>query len=198
MLCALRLRDFRLLWAAGLVSSLGSWLLVLAVPAQVYMATKSITATGFTLAAEYLPFVLLGPAAGALTDRWDRRRVLIGADLFRAGAVLAMLAAVSPGRYWIFYAALAAESSGTMVFQPASSALTPAIVGTGSALNSASALSALTSGITRLAGGPLGAILLACCGIRVLIWADAASYLVSGLLIMAITSTSSGGDTRPA
>ena len=187
MLHVLRIRDFRLLWTAGLISSLGSWLLVLAVPAHVYAVTKSITATGFTLAAEYLPMLALGPVAGALTDRWDRRQVLIAADLFRVIVVLAMLAALSPGRYWIFYVALAAESSGTILFLPASSALTPVIVGTGSELNGASALNALTSGVTRLAGGPLGGILLAFCGIRVLIWADAGSYLVSGLLILAIS-----------
>jgi len=198
MLLALRIRDFRLLWAAGLVSSLGSWLLVLAVPAHVYAATKSITATGFTLAAEYLPMLLLGPAAGVLTDRWDRRRVLIAADLFRVIVVLAMLAALSPGHYWIFYVTLAAESSGTILFLPASSALTPVIVGTGATLNSASALNSLTGGVTRLAGGPLGGILLAFCGIRVLIWADAVSYLLSGLLIMTISSARPAGDTRAA
>jgi 8-oxo-dGTP pyrophosphatase MutT (NUDIX family)/MFS family permease len=190
MLNVLRIRDFRLLWAAGLVSSLGSWLLVLAVPAHVYEVTKSITATGFTLAAEYLPLLLLGPAAGALTDRWDRRQVLIAADLFRVVVVLAMLVALSPGRYWIFYVMLAAESSGTVLFLPAVRAQTPAIVGTDTALNSASALNALASGVTRLAGGPLGGILLAYCGIRVLICADAASYLVSAVLIMALSSSS--------
>jgi MFS family permease len=183
MFQALRIRDFRFLWTAGLVSSFGSWLLVLAVPAHVFLVTKSITATGYTLAAEYAPLLLLGPVAGALTDRWDRRRVMIAADLFRVLVVIAMLAALSPGRYWIFYLTLAAESSGTALFTPGVRALTPAIVGTGTALNSANALNSLSNGVTRLAGGPLGGILLALCGIRFLICADAASYLVSGVLI---------------
>jgi MFS family permease len=187
MFQALYIRDFRLLWAAGLVSSLGSWLLVLAIPAHVFMVTKSITATGYTLAAEYAPLLLFGPLAGALTDRWDRRRIMIASDLFRVVVVIAMLAALSPGRYWIFYATLAAESGGTALFTPGVRALTPAIVGTGTALSSASALNSLSNGVIRLAGGPLGGILLAVCGIRFLICADAASYLVSGLLIASVS-----------
>jgi len=80
MFQALRIRDFRLLWAASLISALGSWLLTLAVPAHVFLVTGSLQATGLTLAAEYLPVLLLGPVAGVFTDRWDRRRLMIATD----------------------------------------------------------------------------------------------------------------------
>ena len=63
MFQALRIRDFRWLWTGGVVSALGSWMLVLAVPAHVYEVTGSLARTGLTLAAEYLPLLLLGPAA---------------------------------------------------------------------------------------------------------------------------------------
>jgi MFS family permease len=179
MFQALRIRDFRWLWTGGVVSALGSWMLVLAVPAHVYEVTGSLARTGLTLAAEYLPLLLLGPAAGALADRWDRRRLMIGTSLFQAAAVAAMLAALAPGRYWIIYAALAAESGGSVLFAPASQARTPAIVGTGSMLSSANALNALRDGVVRLAGGPLGGILLVTAGIRVLICADVLSYLAA-------------------
>src|SRR5215472_9760232 len=169
MLQALRIRDFRLLWAGGTISYLGSWLLVLAVPAHVYLVTTSLAATGLTLAAEYLPVVLLGPIAGVLTDRRDRRSVLITANLFCALAVAAMLLALAPGRYWIFYIALIAESGGTALAVPALRARTPAIVGTGPALNSANSLNTLSNGVVRLIGGPAGGILFAALGIRTLI-----------------------------
>ena len=52
MLQALRIRDFRLLWAGGLVSALGSWLLTLAIPTHVFLVTRSLRATGLTVAAE--------------------------------------------------------------------------------------------------------------------------------------------------
>jgi hypothetical protein len=66
MLEALRVRDFRLLWAGGVVSSLGSWLLVVAIPAHIYAVTGSLARTGLTLGAEYLPQLLLGRSPG----RW--------------------------------------------------------------------------------------------------------------------------------
>ena len=179
MLQVLRIRDFRLLWGGGLISSLGSWLLILAIPAHIFLATGSLSDTGLTLAADYLPLLLLGPVAGVFTDRWDRRRLMIATDLFRAGAVAVMLLGISPGRYWVLYVALIAESSGYVLFTPALQARTPAIVGTGTLLVSANSLNAFADGTVRLVGGPLGGILLTVYGVRWLICADALSYLLS-------------------
>jgi MFS family permease len=176
---ALRIRDFRLLWGGGTISYLGSWLLVLAVPADVFLVTRSLAATGFTLAAEYAPQLFLGPVAGVLTDRWSRRLVMIWSNLGRAAIVAAMMFALGPGRYWIFYVALAAESTGTALAVPALTARIPAIVGTGPLLSSANSLNSVSSGAVRLIGGPIGGILFAALGIRVLIVADALSYLVA-------------------
>ena len=193
MFRALRIRDFRLLWGGGLISSLGSWLLVLAVPAHILAATGSLRDTGLTLAAEYLPQLVLGPVAGVVADGWDRRRLMIATNLFCAAAVAVMLLGTSPGRYWVLYAALIAESGGAVLYGPALQARIPAIVGTGSKLSGANALSSLSSGAVRLIGGPLGGVLLAVCGIRWLICADALSYLLSAAAMLA-TSRSGGGD----
>jgi MFS family permease len=181
MLEALRIRDFRLLWAGGLVSSAGSWLLVIAIPAHVFLVTGSLRATGLTLASQYLPRLLLGPVAGVFTDRWDRRRVMIATNLFCAGAVAVMLLGTSPGRYWVLYVALIAENSGVVLYVPAWQARTPDIVGTGPLLSSANALSSATSGTVPLIGGPLGGFLLTVFGITWLIAADALSYLLSAV-----------------
>jgi MFS family permease len=184
MFQALQVRDFRLLWAAGLVSSVGSWLLTIAVPAHVLMATNSLRDTGLTLTAEYLPVLAVGPFAGVVADRWDRRRLMITANIECAAAVSVMLLGIPAGRYWVLYAALAAESAGSVLYAPAAQALIPAIVGTGRLLNSAGSLSAVTSGVVRLAGGPLGGVLLAFVGIRWLIATDATSYLLSAAAIL--------------
>ena len=66
------MRNFRFLWSGRAISVLGSWLLVVAVPAHVYALTGSVFATGLTLAAEYLPALLLGPFAGVLVGHADR------------------------------------------------------------------------------------------------------------------------------
>jgi MFS family permease len=194
MLQALRIRDFRLLWGGGLISSLGSWLLILAIPAHIFLVTGSLRDTGLTLAADYLPLLLLGPVAGVFTDRWDRRRLMIATDLFRAGAVAVMLLGIAPGRYWVLYVAMIAESSGYVLFTPALQARTPAVVGTGTLLSSANSLNAVTDGTVRLIGGPLGGILLTAYGIRWLICADALSYLLSAA---ALCRTSRPDGERP-
>jgi predicted MFS family arabinose efflux permease len=189
MLRVLLIRDFRLLWAGGLISSLGSWLLTLAIPAHIFLVTGSLRATGMTVAAEYLPLLVLGPVAGVFADRWDRRRLLIGTNLFCAGAVAVMLLGTAPGRYWVLYAALVAENAGVVLNTPAWQARAPAIVGTGQLLSSANALNSASSGTVRLIGGPLGGVLLAVWGARWLIGIDAASYLLSAAAMFMTSAT---------
>jgi predicted MFS family arabinose efflux permease len=79
-----------------------------------------------------------------------------------------------------------------VLYGPAWQARTPAVVGTGSLLSSANALNAASSGVVRLAGGPLGGILLVLCGARWLVVIDVASYLLSALAL-ALTSRTAGG-----
>ena len=178
---ALGVRDFRLLWAARLISLLGTWLLVVAVPAHVFELTGSVAATGLTLAAEFLPPVVFGTAAGMLADRWDRRHVMVCADLTRALAVGLLLV---PGSLWLVYLALAIESAGSVLFRPAAQAQTPAVVGTGTRLSSANALNASTDGVVRLIGGPLGGLLYGWAGYAPLVVVDVATYVVSAVAVL--------------
>jgi MFS family permease len=196
MFQALRIPDFRLLWASSLINSFGSWLLVLAIPAHILMTTRSLRDTGLTLAAEYLPLLLLGPVAGVFADRWDRRRLMIATNLFCAGAVAVMLLGTSAGRYWVLYAALIAENSGTVLYAPAVQARTPAMVGTGPLLSSANSLTSFSSGTVRLIGGPLGGVLLAVSGIKWLICADALSYLLSAAAMFRTSRSDAGPANR--
>ncbi|GAA2558228.1 hypothetical protein GCM10010435_31510 [Winogradskya consettensis] len=184
MIEALRVRDFRLLWVARFVSLLGTWLLVVGVPAQVFELTGSVAATGFTVAVQFLPPVVLGPFAGVLADRWDRRRLMIGADLLRGVAVVLLLLAQEPGDVWLVYVALLVESVGTVVFRPAAQAHTPAVVGTGTALSSANSLNAVSDGIVRLVGAPAGGVLFAWAGFELLVWLDAGTYVVSAVAVL--------------
>ena len=193
MFQALAVRNFRYLWSGRAVSLLGSWLLVVAVPAHVFALTGSLLATGLTLVAEYLPPLLVGPIGGVLADRWDRRRVMITADLFRAAAVALMLFATSEQALWLVYLALFAESTGSVLFRPAAQALTPEVVGTGTGLSSANSLNAFTDGTVRLVGPPLGAALLTLTSFQVLITVDVVSYLISAAAI-AMTSVASTPD----
>lgn len=183
MVDALRIRDFRLLWVGRFVSLLGSSLLWVAVPAHVYALTGSAVATGLTVAAESAVPIVLGPFAGVLADRWDRRRMMLAADAFRAVVVATMLWADRPELLWIVYVALVGESVGTLLFRPAAQAHVPAVVGTGSRLASANSLTAFTDGVGTLLGAPLGGLLYATAGIEAVILADTASYLASAVAV---------------
>lgn len=109
-----------------------------------------------------------------------------------------MLLGTSPGRYWVLYLylALIAENSGTVLSSPALQAMTPAVVGTGPLLTSANSLTSASSGIVRLIGGPLGAILLAACGIRTLIVADSLSYVMAATTIVLTSQSDHAGRRR--
>jgi MFS family permease len=184
MFAVLRIKDFRLLWFARVISSLGSWLLLIAVPAQVYRLTGSLMAAGLTLAAEFLPVLLFSQFAGVFVDRWNRRNTMVVADIARAAAVALLLLAQTPDRVWIVYVALALESTGSLFFRPAIQAHTPVVVGTGTDLTAANSLNALTDGVMRLVGGPLGAALMLALGFNALILIDVVSYVLSALTIL--------------
>src|SRR5437016_1133752 len=100
MLQLLRQRNFGLLVVGGVISSLGDWFLMIALPFYVYGLTGSALATGGTFIAESLPSVLFGSLAGVFVDRWDRRRTMIYSDLLRAFVLLGLLAARSVDTIW--------------------------------------------------------------------------------------------------
>ncbi|CAL9476054.1 Enterobactin exporter EntS [Actinosynnema sp. ALI-1.44] len=183
MFVVLRVRDFRLLWAGRAVGALGTWLLVVAVPLHVLHLTGSPTAAGLTLAAEFLPPVVLGAVAGAAVDRCDRRAVLVAADVLRAAAVALLLLVREADDVWLVYVALVLEGVGTAVFRPAVQAHVPTIVGTGPPLSAANSLTTATDGTIRLVGAPVGGLLLGVAGWEALVALDVLSYLLSALAI---------------
>jgi MFS family permease len=174
-----RNRDFRRLWLGSTISALGSWLLVVAVPVQVFRLTHSVVATGLTVALESVPALLVGPWAGVLADRWRRRHTMIAADLVSAVAVAALVFADRPARVGLLYGAVFAENLAVVCFRPAARAATPLVVGTGPDLAVANGLTAFAGGAVRLAAPPLGAVLLAGGGFTALVVVDVATYLLS-------------------
>lgn len=180
-------RDFRLLWTSSAISGIGSWLLVVAIPFHVFQLTGSAAATGFTLALEAIPALIIGPWAGVLLDRWNLSRAMWLADLASAAAVALILFADSADRVWLVYVAVLAENVATTVFRPAARALTPSVVCTGEQLASANAVNAFSGSVIRLAVPPLGALLLAGPGIDFVLAADIVSYLLSAAIIAVVS-----------
>src|SRR4051794_23973926 len=130
MLAPLRLREFRLLWTAMTASLLGDGVLLVALAWQVYTLSDAPTAlalVGLATSLPHLAFLLVG---GVLSDRLDRRRLMVGADLVRGAAiaVLAVLAISGALALWEIVALVAVYGAATAFFGPAFDAIVPELV----------------------------------------------------------------------
>jgi MFS family permease len=189
----LRRRDFRRLWFVGLISDSGDWLLLISLPILVFELTGSALHTSFAFLIELGPSVLLGPVAGQLADRWDRRRLLVGGASRKVLALRPWLAVRDRQDLPILYAVLAVEAVFTL-FGPAKNALLPTLV-PADELVSANSLVGLNQNLGRLVGGPLGGLLLAVSGLGVIVAVDLATFLISAALIASLRVGERGVNT---
>ncbi len=185
MLNLLRNRNFSLLWLGGLISLMGDWALVVALPFEVYQRTGSTLATAGILLASLLPAVLFGSAAGVFVDRWDRRRLMIVVNVALAIALLPLLAVDALG-IWIVYAVLVVAKLLEQLFVPAEVALLPQLVGEDH-LVPANSMSSLNRNLARLVGPVVGGAVVAFGGLTAVVVVDAASFLVAAVLIALIS-----------
>lgn len=177
--------NFRRLWFGQIVSQLGDWLDYVALLTLLLQLTGSGTAAAGMLVARFLPTVLVGPVAGVLVDRWDRKRIMVGADLCRAVLVLGLLFVGSPERIWLSYVIVALVVCITSFFDPARSASVPNVVRREELLV-ANALGAVTWSASLAAGSALGGFVTAVAGWRSAIVLDALSFACSAVLIAGV------------
>jgi MFS family permease len=197
MLAALRQRNFALLWVGQLVSLVGDWVLLVALPFFIYDLTGSTLATGGMFIAMTVPRLLLGSVAGVFVDRWDRRRTMIAADVSRAAILLPLLLVRSPERAWIVFLVAFVESAIAQFFLPAKSAIIPRLVGEEDLLP-ANSLNSLSDSLTRLVGPALGGALFGLLGLTSVVYLDSLSFLVSGLAISLIAVPPAPAPPSPA
>lgn len=134
---------------------------------------------------QLLPIAIVGPMAGVIVDRHDRRRIMIGADLVRGVAILGLLLADSPSTVWLAYAAVAVSVGATGFFEPARSSTIPMIVG-GDDLVRANALSTATWSAMLAVGASLGGLVTALVGRDAAFLINSLSFFVSAILIAGI------------
>ena len=178
---------FSAMWLGQVVSSLGDRVHQVALVYLVARATNSSPlALGLVFAAMMLPTVLVGPLAGALVDRWDRKWVMVGSDLIRAGIVclIPVASGLNVGLVVGLVFILAAVSS---FFRPARSAALPQVVPDEDLLTANSSMW-IADTVSDLAGYSLGGLFVAFLGssLALAFWIDGASYLVSGVLVAAV------------
>src|SRR4051794_17847435 len=183
---ALRYPDFRYLLSALAVSQVGDWLYNLALVVLVYDRTHSAVWAGLTTAARVVPVVVLGPVGGVLADRFDRRRIMIICDLARV-ALMLLLAAVAAAGLPIALAPLiaAAATAAAAPYMPCVAAVTPRVVDDAD-LPGANAARSAVSGASIILGPALGGVLLFLGSPAAAFAANALTFGLSALAVLAI------------
>jgi MFS family permease len=173
-------RPFRLLWSARAVSYLGDSLGLVALMLHVAETTgQALAVAALLLAGDFAP-ALLGPLAGTVADRLDRRRVMVACELVQGALMVAVALWLPPLPLLLVLVGLRAVAG--QVFQPASRAAVPAVVAERDLERANAAVGVATNGGETL--GPLvAALLLPVLEVRGVLLVDAASFLVSAALL---------------
>ena len=180
----LRNPSFGLLWTAGLISITGTWLLSVALPIFIYKLTDSPAATATAVGVRVAIGLIAAPLAGVYVDRWDRKKVLIYANVLHAVTLLPLLAVDSADDLWIAYLVIAAQALFAVFVMPAEHALLPRLVDEPD-LPAANGMNALNNNIARLLGPALGALVAATLGLTGAVLLDSASFLIAaGLCVL--------------
>jgi MFS family permease len=188
---------FRLLTAGQFASTIGDYCYAVALPWLVLSDGGSAASLGIVLACYGIPRALLTLAGGSLADRFGPRLVMLASDAGRCGltAVFAVLAAEHVSSLAAVAPVAAALGACSALFQPASMAIMPALIGE-SRLTSANALYTTVVQVGSMLGPVLGGVLVAATGPTPAFALDAGSFLLSAASVALIRGI--GGRPRAA
>ncbi len=173
--------QFRLLFAGQVLSLIGDRVMLVALPFAVLEAGGDLEAVGLVVAAELVPFLLFALVGGVISDRGDRRRILIASDVARlviqaVGGGLLVAGAATPLTLGLLAALYGAADA---FFQPAFTGLLPQTVSHPGQLQAANALRGLSFSVSSVAGPTLAGVLVGVIGAGAALLFDAASFAVS-------------------
>ena len=175
-------RNYRLLWFGQIVSQLGDWFNSVALYALLLELTGTATSVALMIIVQFLPMAVIGPVAGVVVDRVNRRRLMIAADVLRGLVVLVLLMVRRPDQVWMVYLVMGTVVSLTAFFEPARTAVIPSVT-TRSELLTANALSSATWSAMLAIGAGAGGIVTALLGRDAAFLVNAVSFLASAVII---------------
>ena len=181
-MAALRLPDFRRVWLAEVISDIGNFITFIALALLIHDLTGKTFAVGIAMALRSIPWFTLGPLAGVVVDRADRRVVMVVSDLARAGLVTVLAFTHTSTQAYII--AFASGCFGPF-FRPARQALLPTIA-PGDDYVRAMALSQIAHQCLHTVGPALGGVAVLVLGARHAFFLDAATFLISALMVAGI------------
>ena len=180
-------RSFSLLWIGQLVSQSGDFIFDVAALWLVLQLTGDILKVGIAVAFVLLPAVVIGPFAGVYIDRFNRRDIMIAANIFQAGAAIGIAVSYSIGilNFSVLLILLFVLNAGAQFVRPAVTAVVPSVTGKED-LAAANGLFSLTSSINQVAGYGIGGIIVLLFGPTLPILYDALTFVFAALVISMI------------
>ncbi|WP_018682963.1 MFS transporter [Actinokineospora enzanensis] len=157
-----RNRNYTLLWVGQACAEIGFSATMIAFPLLVLALTGSAAASGLVLAADAVAQLVVGLPAGALVDRWNRKRIMVACELAQVVALGTLVAAIIAGVATVPHMVAVAAVLGVCraLFEPAEDAALPALVPE-EQLPTAIAMNAARSSVGQMAGNALGGLLFA-------------------------------------
>jgi len=173
-------RDFWFYFSGQAVSQLGGSFTTFALPLLVFKLTHSATNLALTTVAEFVPYLLFGLPLGAVVDRFDRKRLMLGSDIAQALviAVIPVLAIGGVLRIADIYAVTFVQSTLGIIFDCGEFAAIPSLVGE-QELVTANARIMAANNAGQILGPGLAGALVAFVPVASLLFVDAGSFLVS-------------------
>jgi MFS family permease len=177
---------FARLYGATLVSFMGDWFALVAVLGRVNDLTNgSAPMVTLVMVTQMVSIAIFSPLGGSLADRFDRRRLMVVADLVRVVLALGYLLMDTPGEVWMAYVITAGIGAFTAAFEPTTNAAVPNLVDRED-LPAANVLMGSAWGTMLAVGGALGGIVAVTLGRDAALIGDALSFAISALLIVGI------------
>ncbi len=188
---SLRHRDFLLLWLSNLCNASASWFQQITIPWVVWEISGSSFLVGVAAGMRSMPFLLVGPMAGVMADRIDRRKMVLVVQSALAVVVLAFAVAVHLGHVvgtaGVLYALLFTFIAGLLhsLVQPVRQAMVANTVPREDLWN-AIALNSIAGNVARVVGPGLGGVLIAWLGPAVNFYIEGVFYVLMALAIVPI------------
>src|SRR5512136_2116467 len=173
--------NFSRMWTGQLVSTIGTALTSLAASILVFRLTDSAMSVGLMLMATAAPSLLVGLFAGVVVDRYDRKKIMIAADLVRAVLVFLIPILVPLNIAWLYVIVMLTSAIGQF-FDPAQESVLPEVASE-EELAAANSLMAISSFGATAVGFAASGLIASAADISWAFYLDAVSFLFSALCI---------------
>src|SRR3990170_6778750 len=179
-----RNRNFSLMWSGQLVSTIGTALTSLAASIYVFRLTDSALSVGLMLMATAAPSLLVGLFAGVFVDRYDRKKIMITADLIRALLVVLIPFLVPINIIWLYIIVMLTSAIGQF-FDPAHESVLPEVA-SDEELAYANSLMAISSFGSTAIGFAASGLIASRFPIEWAFYIDALTFALSAVCILLI------------